>query len=268
LPLAAYALTVAWHARDKVPRWAAVAGAVGTMAAGVMMYATSLPAPRVTNLYDVVFFGILPESKTPAADLRTLGLDPAYVRYSGTLAWTAGTGVGDGFLVNALQAKVTPLSLLLFYVARPARMWQHTRAALLVAFSLRPEFCGNFDRSAGRFPGARSHAVALWSHFHERYLSKIGAGLLAALILGPIGCTVLLWTRNVTPGFRRWAEMGICLSTCCLMAFVAAAFGDTWDTVKHLFLFNLLLDACLVFVAGAIWTGAFAAQRPGGESEH
>jgi hypothetical protein len=31
------------------------------------------------------------------------------------------------------------------------------------------------------------------------------------------------------------------------MAFFAAAFGDAWDIVKHQFIFNLLLDACLVF---------------------
>jgi uncharacterized DUF497 family protein len=31
------------------------------------------------------------------------------------------------------------------------------------------------------------------------------------------------------------------------LAFFVAAFGDVYDNVKHQFLFNLLLDACLVF---------------------
>ena len=48
-------------------------------------------------------------------------------------------------------------------------------------------------------------------------------------------------------GVRGLAELGVCLATCCLVSFFAAAFGDAWDNVKHQFLFNLLLDTCLVF---------------------
>jgi hypothetical protein len=88
-----------------------------------------------------------------------------------------------------------------------------------------------------------------------------------ALLLAPIAGIILLMTHRVTPGFRRWAEMGICLSTCCLMAFLTAVFGDAWDTVKHLFIFNLLLDVCLVFSLAAVCNRS-AAQRPDGRSEH
>jgi hypothetical protein len=263
LPLAAYGLTMAWRAVGGTARSVALAGAVAILAAGITMYRTRLPAPTVTNLYNVIFFGILPESDDPVADLKTLGLDPAYIKYSGTLAWTEGTGVGDGYLVNALLEKVSSIKLFMFYVTRPARMWKRVIAELRVGLSLRPEFCGNFDRSAGRFPGARSQAIALWSYFHERCLSRVGVGLLVALFLAPIGGTILLLIRRVTLGFRRWAEMGICLSTCCFMAFVAAAFGDTWDTVKHLFIFNLLLDVCLVFWLAVLCYGAFANSTAG-----
>jgi Na+(H+)/acetate symporter ActP len=37
-----------------------------------------------------------------------------------------------------------------------------------------------------------------------------------------------------------------------LTAFFAAAFGDAWEPVKHQFLFNLLLDTCLVFGLAAL----------------
>ena len=267
IPLAAYGLTMAWHATARAPRWIAIAGALAVLASGIQIYRSRLPAPAVTNLYNVVFFGILPDSSDPAADLRALGLDPVYVKYSGTLAWTEGTGVGDGYLVNALQERVSSIKLASFYLMRPTRLWKRVETELQVAFSLRPEFCGNFDQSAGRFPGARSHAIALWSYFHERWLSQIGAVLLGALLLAPVGGIALLWTKPVLPGLRRWIELAICLSVCCLMAFAAAAFGDTWDSVKHLYIFNLLLDICLVSALVAVCWGAFVAQR-GGSPEH
>jgi hypothetical protein len=132
-------------------------------------------------------------------------------------------------------------------------MWKHVRGELKTALFLRPEFCGNFDASAGRPPGARSHAVELWSRIHERYLSRIATYLFAAILLAPVCGLMLLGMGGRTPEFRRWTGMGIGLSLCCSIAFLAAAFGDAWDVVKHQFLFNLLLDACVVFGLAAVW---------------
>ena len=45
---------------------------------------------------------------------------------------------------------------------------------------------------------------------------------------------------------RRPIEFFGLLSICCLLSFVIAICGDAWDTVKHLFIFNLLLDTWMV----------------------
>jgi hypothetical protein len=247
IPLAAYDLRMVWRALGRGGRYAALGGAVAICVAGGVMYRSLLPAPRVSVLYDVVFFGILPEAEDARADLKALGLDPNYARYSGTLPWSPGTGVADGTLVNALQANVSSFSVMEFYVRHPARLWRHLQARFPAALSLRPEFCGNFDRSAGRPPGARSNAVALWSRFHERCLSRIALLLLGALVLVPAAGVVFVMRHRWATPARRWVELGILLAACCLTAFFVAAFGDTYDNVKHQFLFNLLLDASLVF---------------------
>jgi len=247
VPLAAFDLRMVWRALDRKARYAALAGAAATCVAGVAIYQSLLPAPRVAVLYNMVFSAILPESHTPGSDLSALGLNPDYARYSGTLAWSQDTGVADVSLVHAIQAKVTSFSLMEFYLMRPARMWRHIRARLPAALSLRPEFCGNFDKSAGRPPGAKSNAFALWSYIHERYLSRIAILLLGGVILLPAGGLVLVWRRRSTASTRRWSELGILLGACCATAFFVAAFGDASDNVKHQFLFNLLLDACLGF---------------------
>jgi hypothetical protein len=247
IPLAAYGLRMAWRTPGRGARYVALGGVAAICAAGGVMYRSLLPAPRVSVLYDMVFSGILPESEDARSDLKALGLDPNYARYSGTLPWSPGTGVADGALVNAIQANVSSFSLMEFYLRRPARLWRHFQARFPGALSLRPEFCGNFDRSAGRPPGARSNAVALWSRFHECCLSRIALLLFGALVLVPAaGVVFVLRHRSATPE-GRWVELGILLAACCLTAFFVAAFGDTYDSVKHQFLFNLLLDACLVF---------------------
>jgi hypothetical protein len=263
VPLAAYDLRLTWRALGRGSRYVALVGAVAICVTGVVMYRSLLPAPRVSVLYDMVFSGILPESEDARSDLKALGLDPNYARYSGTLPWSPGTGVADGTLVNALQANVSSFSLMEFYLMRPARMWRHLQARFPAALSLRPEFCGNFDKSAGRPPGARSNAFALWSGFHERCLSRIAVLLLGALVLVPAGGLVfLLRHRSATPA-RRWVELGILLAACGSTAFFVAAFGDVYDNVKHQFLFNLLLDASLVFG----FVGALHCWRRGGSNK-
>lgn len=248
IPLAAYGLGMLRRTLDRKTYYTAVGGVVAICLAGVMMYRSLLPATRVTAIYNVIFFAILPESPDPQSDLKALGLNPDYAQYSGTVAWSPGTGVADGALVNAMQDKVSSFRLMSFYLKRPARMWRHIDALFPTVLSLRPEFCGNFDRSAGRLPGARSQAIALWSRFHERGLLRIAHLLLPALVLVIVGGgLVLLVNGGSTVAVRRWTELAICLATCCLTAFFGAAFGDAWDNVKHQFLFNLLLDTCLVF---------------------
>jgi hypothetical protein len=248
LPLAVYGLGMLRRTVDRKTSCAAVGGVVAICLAGVIMYRSLQPAPRVTVVYNAIFFGILPESPDPQSDLKALGLDPGYTRYSGTVAWSPGTGVADGTLVNTLLNDVSSLRLVTFYLKRPRRMWRHIDELFPAALSLRAEFCGNFDRSARRLPGARSDAIALWSRFHERGLLRIGHFLIPALILAVIGgSAVLLLHRGATEAVWRWTEFAICLAACCLTGFFAAAFGDAWEPVKHQFLFNLLLDTCLVF---------------------
>lgn len=248
IPLVAYGLATLRYDLDRKMRYATLAGVVAISLAGIVMYKTVPATTKVTALYNTVFYSILPNSQDPQADLKALGLDPAYQRYSGTLAWSPGTGVADGVLVNAIQSRVTSFGLMSFYLKRPGRMFRRLNVLLPSALSLRPEFCGNFDRSAGRRPGARSDAIALWSQFHEHCLSAIAPLLLALLCIATVGgSAALLFSKSLTTLCRRYTELAICLAACCLTAFAVAAFGDAYDNVKHQFLFNLLLDTCLVF---------------------
>ncbi len=246
VPLALFAFRMGAWTIDRRLRIAAYAGAMATFITGVFMYQALPPAPRVVNVYNTVFLAVLPESKDPGADLKALGLDPSAAKYSGTVAWSSSGGLTDGALVAALRDRLSPVTIVKFYSERPARLWRHIKSLQSAALSLRPEFCGNFEQSAGHAPGARSNRMALWSTFHERYLARVSTYIILSLAVFPF-LGMMWWKRSDTPAAKRRIEAAICLSVLCLTAFLAAAFGDPWEPAKHQYLFNLLLDTCLIF---------------------
>jgi hypothetical protein len=187
---------------------------------------------------------ILPESKTPAQDAQALGLPPDWLKYSGTGAWTEGTNLYEAVKSGVIGKTITHGAIARFYLLRPARTWRHATRVLPVAFSLRPDTCGNFERSAGFAPGAKSQTFDAWSGFHEHGLEAVGKFILIALLICPVICAAL-WFRTMRSA-RRSLELFGLLGICCLLSFVIAICGDAWDNVKHLFLFNLLLDTWLV----------------------
>jgi hypothetical protein len=237
-----------WTPERRARHFAMVSSAL--LAAATLMNIATIPA-RVqwADAYNQLFLAVLPESKNPAADLKALGLDAQLVKYSGTGAWSPGSGFHEMVASGLIGSKITHAAIGRFYLLHPARIWRHAKALMPVAFSLRPEWCGNFERTAGYPPGTRSATYNLWSSFHEVHLRRFGKFIVILLLMSPMIAAVA-WIG--LPEQRLRIELFALLSACCLTAFLVAALGDAWDNVKHLLLFNLLLDACLIFSAGLI----------------
>jgi hypothetical protein len=236
LLLAAYEIRLGW--RSKV----AWAGSAAILLAAVFSIVTAPTAMKDVNAYDLVFLAVLPESEAPAADLVTLGLDPGLAVLSGTGAWGKNSAFGQLQNRGIIGKEVTVFTIVRFYLARPARIWRRIRRELPVAMKLRPPL-GNFDRSSGLAPGSVSSAFSLWSYFHERVLSPASAII---FLLLPIPAMVALIRRIYTRESRLAEECFGLLTLCCMTLFLAITFTSAWETVKHMFLFNVLLDACLV----------------------
>jgi len=222
----------------------AIASSLAIMGAAAFITVTSPVANMWSSTYDQVFMAILPESKDPARDAQALGLPPDWVKYSGTGAWTQGTNLYEAVKSGLIGKRITHATIARFYLLRPARIWRHAKRVLPVAFSLRPDTCGNFERSAGFPPGAQSQTFDAWSGFHEHGLETCGKLIVALLLVCPVICAVA-WFRSAPDAGRKVEFFGL-LSVCCMLSFVIAICGDDWDNVKHLFLFNLLLDTWLV----------------------
>jgi hypothetical protein len=242
-----------WSVRP-VPIANVLAAAGAILIAAALNVATLPTETRKAPVYDMIFMAVLPESKNPSEDLRALGLDPQLVRFSGTGAWSPGTAFPDTKLTGDIGTTVTFFTVFRFYLLRPARFWRHVKSILPRAMWLRPEWCGNFELDAGFAPGARSTSFSLWSRFHEGVLTPLARWILFGLAALLFATVFLRLGPGATGPVRRRVEIFIFLAASCLVSFLVAAFGDAWDTVKHLLLFNFLLDAWLFFAASLLWS--------------
>jgi hypothetical protein len=131
-------------------RWRKGAAAIGCcliLVAGGVNLLTLPKSLKLATTYNVLFMSILPESRNPKADLVALGLDPQYAKFSGSGAWTQDTALYDMARTGLIGQRVTSRSIVRFYLSHPARLWRHAKVMLPIAFFLRPEWCGNFERS-------------------------------------------------------------------------------------------------------------------------
>jgi hypothetical protein len=62
------------------------------------------------------------------------------------------------------------------------------------------------------------------------------------------------------PGKRLQIQFGILLTLAALIALAVPVYGEAWDNVKHMFLFDLLFDAGLVWIASVLWSARGSLQ--------
>jgi hypothetical protein len=260
LLLSLFTLRLMWWTSSIAPRALAVAGACAMFGCAVYNIAAMPWVGHMANTYGMIFNGILLESKDPAADLRALGLDPNLARYSGSGAWTPNTDFPELAKSAVLQRQVSTFTILRFYLLRPARFWRRLHGVLPQITFLRKPWYGNFEPSAGLPPAAQSQAFNLWSGLHERILPAVNKWLVFVLACCPLAA-VWRWWRAGNAAERRRLELVTLLPVLCLTALLGAVFGDAFDLIKHMFLFNLLLDACLLYAAAAGWNW-LASRRP------
>jgi hypothetical protein len=237
--------------RARLTALAAVAGGCCLFACAAYNV-TAMPGyGRQANTYGMVFNGIVADSKNPEADLRALGLDPQLAKYAGTGAWSAGTYFPQ-IAASGVLKRVNTFTVLRFYVLRPARMWRRLHGLLPKITFLRWYGYGNFEPSAGLPPAAQSRAFNLWGGFHEHVLPYVNKWLVFALAGWPL-LAAWRWIRARDIAQRRRLELVALLPVCCLAALFTAVYGDAFDVIKHMYLFNLLLDTCMIYVAAAGW---------------
>jgi hypothetical protein len=214
---------------------------------------------REATMFQVVFGELLGRSATPAEDAAELGLDPDWLRYAGTNAYAPDSPLlQSGFRRDFLH-RVGYRKVVRFYLRHPKRLAGRLERASRDMWTLRPSL-GNYERSAGHPPGARTAAFGVWS------------GLLAKLGARPMLWALLLFAANLLAaarGYRRSAprrrffrEGVVLLLAMAGLAFAVCTLADvSSDGSRALYSFHALMD--LILIADAGWCAQALAERRG-----
>lgn len=230
--------------------------AAALLALAYWSYRTSWPALRQMVPYVAIFMDLVPNSPDPRQDLIDLGLDPDWVRLSGTApfhpdsAWRTQPQFREEFM-----ARVDHGSMARFYLAHPARFGDLLRRSAGRLFVTRLPYLGYYGADSGR-PGL-SRPRSPWSVARERWVPR------TVWFLGLyVGCaavaSVLTW-RAASAATRGAALLCLFLLLTGVSQYLTSilAGGGVPDLSKHLLLFNLAFDGCIALAV----LGALSASR-------
>ncbi len=238
---------VFWKGRVMWPRRTLISSALAAiLVAGASAYSLiegTPPGYANPCLYNMIFGRILPTADDPAGELASLGLDNSYLQYMGTDNYASDSPMHDDAWAEEFMRKTSFGDLAAFYITHPLRAMDVAQMALEDASTLRPPDLGNYDKSAGRRPNAKSHAFALWSTAKRAALWPV-PGLYPLLFAIAVG--IIIW---------RIPAGGIALALMGGLEFGLSGMTDAAEVTRHLFFFNLVWDltlfgaACVLIVA-------------------
>jgi hypothetical protein len=255
---AAFAVAIAWRTGRRGVRIAGVAVAVCVGAGIVRMILGASPSYRVPTQFDVVFYRIANGSKTPAAELREVGLDETYVRWAGMKAFETGWPGVDPAWEKQFCARTDYNRILRYYISHPLRtagfLWKDLRDE---AWKRRPDYLGNFQRTAGHPPRTLTRDFAWWSTYSSRVLRAFPPA--AALWHGAALIACPLLAVRVRFGLSRALAWGLVLASALACGeFFVNCLADSVDAGRHLVVFHLYTDATLflaMVLAASLWSG-------------
>ncbi len=249
--LALFAAGVCWRSRR----------AAGLAAAGVITLASFLmirqPPPYYSTqaLFNLIFFKITNQSRTPAADLREFGLDASYLVYRNTHSFMEGSPANQIPWLNEFSKKTGYAFAAAFYLRHPDRALRFLYDDLRKeAPPIRAHNLSNFERSAGRPPGARATSFSLWTDLRTWLLARFPMHMVLWQVGLAAGALYGLF-RGATP--RRRALSGLCLVLVAMavLEFGVASLADALETYRHLFLFHALTDIGICFAFAGLLGG-------------
>lgn len=229
--------------------------AVSILGLSFLFFAYGLPKYyRSGDLWNSIFLDILGRSPTPEEDLEILGLPRSMIIYKGTHAFSEGVNRNE---YEAFQTSWLYFRILKFYLLKPDRLLKLIHLSTQQAFELQQENLGNFEASSGKNPYEKSQAFSFWNDIRIMILPK-SIWTLIGLFL--INLTAIIVKRSKFDSHFTdilVSDLHLAIVFMALLQYLTVLMAEgVFELVKHMFLFNILLDICLIFLIGYVaWFG-------------
>jgi hypothetical protein len=250
IPLAA-AIWFGW--RSGSPRGRLVAGLVAVGLAGGMTWVIGSTPGWYTaqSRFNLIFFKIAYRSKTPAQDVRELGLDEGDARYAGMHVFLPGNPMFDQKWRDRFYARTSYGKVVAFYLRHPGR------AAGILLSDLRTEapqrrLYGNFPKSYGLPPGAQTNRFSSWSWLRT-WLFHLWPGQIVVwyALLAVLAPWLAIRGKSRFRSAVLWTMWAVAVAGAG--EFCLASLADGGETARHLWMFHVFTDVtiflALVFAA-------------------
>jgi len=229
----------------KMPRrfWFAAGMALALCGLTGWYYTKTPNLLRAQVAYLGIFSDLLPNSATPGEDLAEIGLNPEWAAFSGTTPYQEesllNTSEGQAYFTK----NITSYTLVRFYATHPKRLFLLCKRCVSHVFTDRIARLGYYEAETGLPPLTQGHG--LWSTIRETLFprSLIFIGMFIAS-----GVPVLvLARRSKSETMRSMYLLYVLLVLIALVQFSVASLAQgEMDLAKHLFMFNLAFDVCLI----------------------
>ena len=234
---------------DVIHRTAYLMAAVVLCFVSVVNGAHLLQTQTRAEKYDQMTRGVLFQADDPEEALAFFGIEPrysvltdSYAAQSFPVADLSSCVLDEGFLDEYDTGEV-----LLYYVTHPLDLVSLFDVGAHSAFITRSDFSGNYERSAGLPPMAKSPMMSIWSTFKEQSAPKT-AGLF--LLLG----AALIFFRRGNKDETPEGEAETVFTVLCLLLIIFAIVqlltvlvmsGDSL-LVRQSFLMSVFIDILVV----------------------
>lgn len=206
---------------------------------------------KVHGAYVGIFMDLLPNSSTPQQDLTEMGLNPNYALFSGTTPYQPDSPLNDPKFEMDFSTKVKSSTIPLFYLSHPSRLYTLCVRCVKHTFSTRVRRLGYYEASTGKPPKATPFGI--WSTVRENVFPR--SIFFLCLFFSTAIAAIVLFIRTSSATVRcLYLLYLLFISIAGAQFFIAVlAGGGEPDLEKHLFMFNLAFDACLILlVLGAL----------------
>lgn len=201
--------------------------------------------------YDSMARGVLLTAKDPEAALAAFGIAARYATITDTYAEQAVpyARLTAPALKNGFLDQYTPGRVAAYYVRHPGAAFYMLDAGMRGALNARPDYIGNFERSAGRSPRARAVLFSLWSTFKMKVMPR-AIGFLICLVV-----IIIFLMRKLRGAAVVWQmAVMLALAGCVTIQWMAAAvMGGDALMARQATMAGNYLDMMIYFsVAGAL----------------